>query len=184
MAAPATRRLLPAACCRDCRPTRLLLLEGKQQYDGGGAWRRHLGGGSRTTMATMIYRLPTVPTPNWLPPLATRNVPTYVLGNEGKNKIRGVGSVHTTYVFDVSHPLSMRAILVHHCTAAIQRQIETIIVVVICSRAAQSGPGGRHAAGSATVGRQACNTQQLASAGCFSRNWRIQQSIVIVRSLY
>ena len=44
-------------------------------------------------------------------------VRTYVLGNEGKNKIRGVGSVHTTYVFDVSHPLSMRAILVHHCTA-------------------------------------------------------------------
>ena len=84
----------PAACCRDCRPTRLLL-EGRQQYDGGVAWRRHLGGGSRTTMATMIYRLPTVPTPNWLPPLATRNVPTYVRTRERREEQNQGGRIRT-----------------------------------------------------------------------------------------
>lgn len=53
----------------------------------------------RTTTATMIYRLPTVPTPNWLPPLATLLVEL-----QGKNKIRGVDP-RIPYI----HPLSIYA---------------------------------------------------------------------------
>ena len=78
-------------------------------------WPSVRRGGSRTTMATMIYRLPTVPTPNWLPPLATRsNVPEYirtytvyvVLGNEGKNKIRGVDPyIRRTFLMYLIHCL-------------------------------------------------------------------------------
>lgn len=55
--------------------------------------------------------------------------------------------------------------------------------MVICSTAAQSGPGGRMH-GRLYNGWQADLQYIVASAGCFSRNWRIQQSIVIVRSLY
>ena len=50
------------------------------------------------TMATMIYRLPTVPTPNWLPPLATSR------RRGKKNKIRGVDPnvLVCCNVFDIS----------------------------------------------------------------------------------
>ena len=69
----------------------------------------------RRKTATMINRLPTVPTPNWLPPLATRTWKR--LGK--RNKIRGVDTLTYDYVFDVSHPLS----LMEENTAAVFAEI-------------------------------------------------------------
>lgn len=52
-----------------------------------------------TTTATMIYRLPTVPTPNWLPPLATLLQSCFT---KGRTKLGGsihVYSLHTSIVY-------------------------------------------------------------------------------------